>query len=87
MPDIHLSPRETQVLQGLANGMQMDQIGHALGISQKTLRFYREKARNKLGAQSTMEAVCNALALGLISVNVQRIYVYLERQHALDTSM
>ena len=87
MIEVHLSPRETQVLQGLANGMQMDQIGHNMGISQKTLRYYREKARRKLGAQSTMEAVANAIALGLISVNVQRIYIYLECQHALDNSM
>ncbi len=87
MTEIHLSPRETQVLQGIVDGKTIDVIARELGIAYNTMRYYREKAIRKLGAQSVAEAVAIAVALGIVTVNMARVYIFLECQHALDSSI
>jgi DNA-binding CsgD family transcriptional regulator len=64
---IILTPRETEVLSYSAGGMTAKQIATHLNLSPKTVTNTLERARNSLGAVSTMEAVAKALVYGLIS--------------------
>ena len=61
-----LSPREVDTLTYLAMGYARGQVAEMLGISEHTLRAYVESARFKLGAVNTLQAVCRAVAEGLI---------------------
>lgn len=70
MTEIHLSPRETAVLQGLAAGETMAFIGLQLGIHRNTVRCYSESIRRKLNAQTNAAAVARAVSLGLIQIHV-----------------
>jgi DNA-binding CsgD family transcriptional regulator len=63
---IRLTPREKDVLSYSAGGMTAKQIAAHLGLSQKTIAHTLERARNSLGAVSTMEAVAKALVYELI---------------------
>ena len=60
-----LSPRETEVLQGLVAGRQNKVIAQDLGISPRTVEIHRANLMAKLGAQSLPEAVRMALAAGV----------------------
>lgn len=86
MAEIHLSPRETQVLQGLADGKTTEFIAFELKICRKTMQNYTKSARTKLGAQSTTEAVAKAITLGLINIDIRQIYITLECQHSFTQS-
>jgi DNA-binding NarL/FixJ family response regulator len=61
-----LSPREHDVLRGLAEGLSNKQIARALGISEHTVKFHINAILGKLGAQSRTEAVVRATRAGLI---------------------
>ena len=63
-----LSPRETDAMTLIAQGLNRAQIAHSLSISEHTLRVYIESARFKLGALNTTHAVACALTQGLIVV-------------------
>jgi LuxR family transcriptional regulator len=63
---IRLTPREKEVLSYSAGGMTAKQIGTHLGLSQKTVSNTLQRARQSLGAVSTMEAVAKALVYELI---------------------
>jgi DNA-binding NarL/FixJ family response regulator len=68
-PLIHvepLSPREQDVLRGMAEGASNKQIARALGISEHTVKFHINAILGKLGAQSRTEAVVRATRAGLI---------------------
>lgn len=62
-----LSPREHQVLQLLADGLENKQIATELGISQATVKTYVKGIFERVGAHSRAEAVANGLRQGLIS--------------------
>lgn len=62
-----LSERETEVLQHLANGLTTDAVGRELYLSPATVRSYAENAMHKLEARNRVQAVANALRLGLVS--------------------
>ncbi len=64
---ITLSPREADVLRGVAAGLTNKAIALKLGISEHTVKFHLGGAMTKLGAASRAEAVASALRLGLIS--------------------
>jgi len=64
----HLSEREIQVLQCVADGMTNIEIGERLGISHKTVARHRERIMNKLDIHSTAELVKFAVRTGLIDV-------------------
>ena len=68
MTEIHLSPRETAVLQGLAAGETLDYIACKLGISRRTAKNYSDSVRVKLGVQTNAAAVARAIGCGLIFV-------------------
>ncbi len=61
-----LTPRETDVMSFSAGGMTQKQIAEHLKLSPKTIANTLERARKKLDAVSTMEAVAKALIYELI---------------------
>ena len=62
-----LTQREREVLRLLSDGNTNDQIGAALGISPQTVRTHVQKAMEKLGATTRVQAVATALRESLIS--------------------
>jgi DNA-binding NarL/FixJ family response regulator len=62
-----LTQREREVLRLLADGLTNEQIGAELSISAQTVRTHVQKAMEKLGAQTRVQAVATALRDGLIS--------------------
>ena len=63
-----LSPRELQVVRGVADGLTNKAIALQLGISDHTVKFHLASAMSKLGAASRAEAVALAIQRGLISL-------------------
>jgi two-component system, NarL family, nitrate/nitrite response regulator NarL len=61
-----LTPRELEVLRGLADGLANKEIARSLGISEHTVKFHVNAILGKLGAQSRTEAVVRATRAGLI---------------------
>ena len=62
-----LTQREREVLRLLADGMTNEQMGAELCISPQTVRTHVQKAMEKLGAQTRVQAVAIALRESLIS--------------------
>jgi DNA-binding NarL/FixJ family response regulator len=62
-----LTQRELEVLRRLADGMTNEQIGASLTISPQTVRTHVQKAMEKLGATTRVQAVASALRNDLIS--------------------
>lgn len=61
-----LTPREAQVLQGLADGGTTASIATTLGLSCATVRTHAEKLRTKLEAKTRAQLVAIAFRLGLL---------------------
>lgn len=57
-----LTPRERDVLQGLARGLPNKTIGYDLGISPRTVEIHRANLMSKLGVRSLSEALRIAFA-------------------------
>ncbi len=64
-----LSPRETDVLKGLIDGLPNKIIAHELNLSPRTVEIYRANLMDKLEAKSLSEALRLAFAAGLISLD------------------
>lgn len=62
----NLTPRESEVLQLLAEGLANKAIALRLSISPNTVKFHVNAILSKLDAQSRTEAVVRATQLGLI---------------------
>jgi DNA-binding NarL/FixJ family response regulator len=62
----HLSPREREVLQLIAEGRTEKEIAFLLTISIKTVGFHRENIKRKLGLRTTAELTRYAIEQGLI---------------------
>lgn len=54
---LRLSPRETQVLQLIVEGMTSKEAGRRLSISHRTVEVYRERIKEMIGARNVMELV------------------------------
>lgn len=65
--DHGLTQREREVLRHLSDGLTNEQIGEALSISPQTVRTHVQKAMDKLGATTRVQAVATALRESLIS--------------------
>jgi NarL family two-component system response regulator YdfI len=63
-----LTPRESQVLSLLAEGLGNKEIGATLDISEHTIKFHIRSILAKLGASSRTEAVTRGLRGGLIEL-------------------
>lgn len=61
-----LTPRESEALRLLAEGLPNKAIADRLGISEHTVKFHVNSLMGKLGAQSRTEAVTRATRLGLL---------------------
>ncbi len=61
-----LSPRETQVLQLIANGFENKQVARELDLSEATVKTYMRGIFDRLEVTSRAEAVAVALRLGAI---------------------
>ena len=61
-----LTPRETQVLMLVADGLSNKAIAARLGVSDETVKFHLTSIFGKLGASNRTDAVRQALRRGLI---------------------
>jgi two-component system, NarL family, response regulator YdfI len=64
----HLTARESEVLQLLADGLGNKDIAQRLSISEHTIKFHIRSILGKLGAASRTEAVTRGLRSGLIEL-------------------
>ena len=62
-----LTPRELEVLQLIADGLESTQIARALYISDDTVKTHVAHVLNKLGATSRANAVAIGIRSGLIA--------------------
>lgn len=67
-PVLALSPRETEVLKMLADGLGNKEIAWRLHISEHTVKFHIGSIFNKLNASGRVEAVAIAIRRGLIAL-------------------
>ena len=67
-PDLHLTPRERDVLAWTARDKSAWVVGQLLGVSEHTVAFHLKNAMRKLGCATKHSAATKALKLGLISV-------------------
>jgi DNA-binding NarL/FixJ family response regulator len=61
-----LTPRETEVLQLLAQGLANKQMALELGISEHTVKFHISSIYSKMGATNRTEAIRLGLISGLV---------------------
>jgi len=63
----HLSPRETEVLKLLAEGLGVSAIARDLFVSESTAKTHISKIYEKLGAGNRAQAIMAAVRTGLLS--------------------
>ena len=61
-----LTPREREVLAGVADGLSNRLIGERLAISPRTVEIHRANMLNKMGANHTSEAIRIAIEASLV---------------------
>jgi PAS domain S-box-containing protein len=66
---VHLTTRQNEVLELLAQGASTDQIAAALHLSRETVRNYVRQVLRALGARSRLEAVAIAHREGLLAAD------------------
>ncbi|MDP9023667.1 MAG: LuxR C-terminal-related transcriptional regulator [Actinomycetota bacterium] len=64
----HLSPRQQQVLELMAEGMTNNEIGEQLGVTERTVKAYAQELYDKLGVRNRAGAVAEAAKLGILDV-------------------
>jgi DNA-binding CsgD family transcriptional regulator len=64
----HLSPRQKQVLELMAEGLTNNEIGDELGVTERTVKAYAQELYDKLGVRNRAGAVAEAAKLGLLDV-------------------
>lgn len=67
---IEMTPREQQVLDGIARGLPDKTIAWELGLQRYTVRDYVQGAMRKLGAKNRAHAVTLGFKAGLLSLEV-----------------
>lgn len=67
-PSVSLAPREREVLQAVATGLNPDQVADLLCISVHTVRTHLKNVMAKLNSRTKLEAVMLALKAGLIDL-------------------
>lgn len=66
-----LTARETEILQLLATGRDPRQISRQLGLSTHTIRDHVKSIRSKLGVQTQLAAVTEAIHRGIIDLDAR----------------
>ena len=64
-----LSPRQTEIIQLVAEGKSMKEIALGLNISVKTVETHRAAAMNRIGVRDVAGLVRYAVKVGLIELN------------------
>ena len=64
----HFTPRERSVLHVLAEGRSNDEIGHALGLTEKTVESYLRVLFRRTGAATRTELATRAVREGWLDV-------------------
>ena len=67
----HLSDRQHEVLQLLAEGRPMKEIAHILSISNRTVRFHKYRIMEELGITNDSELVRYAIKHAIISSDIR----------------
>jgi DNA-binding CsgD family transcriptional regulator len=62
-----LSPRERECTTLAAHGLTSDNIGHRLGIVERTVQFHFDSIRSKLAAATRQEAIAKAVQAGIVT--------------------
>ena len=65
---LDLSPRQRQVLQGLADGLTNKQIAARLGLHKRTVDLHIAAIKGRFGTSSRMQSVLRGAALGLCKI-------------------
>ena len=65
-PTTHLTPREREVLQLVANGRSNKEIARTLSITERTAKFHVTSLLNKLGAENRARAAALGVQRGLL---------------------
>ena len=65
---VHLTDREVQVLECVAEGLTNKEAGHLLQVTEGTIKTHLLRIYEKLGANDRTEAVVKAFRLRLISL-------------------
>jgi DNA-binding CsgD family transcriptional regulator len=65
---LHLSDRERECLQWVADGKTDWEIGQILSISEKTVNAYIERVKHKLDVQTRPQALVVAIRRRLINI-------------------
>ena len=63
----HLTSRQREVLQMLAEGRSMKEIANILSITHRTVRFHKEQIMRELGIHTHMELLQYAVKHGMVS--------------------
>ncbi len=63
-----LTPRETEVLQLLAQGLSNRKIAARLAVNERTVKYHVSAILAKLDARNRTEAVMRAIEHGLVSL-------------------
>lgn len=64
----HLSPRQQEVLELMAQGMTNSEIGDELGVTERTVKAYAQELYDKLGVRNRAGAVAEAAKMGLLDI-------------------
>jgi DNA-binding NarL/FixJ family response regulator len=64
----HLTARELEVLELIAEGLSNKAIATRLGISDQTVKFHASSIQGKLGAANRTDAVRRAVRRGLVTL-------------------
>jgi DNA-binding NarL/FixJ family response regulator len=63
-----LTPRELEVLSGIASGLSTKEVAIHLGITFKTAACHRHRVMQKIGVHGTGQLVRFAIANGIVAV-------------------
>ncbi|MBL4682190.1 MAG: response regulator transcription factor [Pseudomonadales bacterium] len=67
--DVHLAPREQDVLKLIAKGFSVSDSANILGLTGNTVKGYVKTIYSKLGIGSRAEATVEAIRLGLVDLD------------------
>ena len=63
-----LTPRESEVLRMVADGLANKEIAYRLGLAESTIKFHLASVMGKLGAGSRTEAVSIGIRQGIVAI-------------------
>lgn len=62
----HLSPRQTEVIELMAEGLTNSEIGARLGVTERTVKAYAQELYDRLGVRNRAGAVAEAARHGML---------------------